>query len=144
MAEVFYNDQIGSVASRSPPTDSVSRPAMSRDQVVHGRSDSGPGSSDVFCGARSQPEFVVEPHLPRPRDGETAWILKEDIRVGPMKFSSLCVYEIADMNVAVSAVWMRGQLKFCVFRVHETVDEDVVCVVRAVVRQFACELWERP
>ena len=33
------------------------------DQVAHLRSHSGPGSSDVLCGAPSQPEFVVEPHL---------------------------------------------------------------------------------
>ena len=33
------------------------------DQVPHLRSHSGPGSSDVLCGAPSQPEFVVEPHL---------------------------------------------------------------------------------
>ena len=73
------------------------RPCYSRpcpdDQVAHLRSHSGPGSSDVLCGAPSQPE-VVEPHLFRalvmerlrlPLDvtdavnAVVAWILKEDI-----------------------------------------------------------------
>ena len=92
IAEVFCNDQIGCSCEQEPAhqwllmpnpgewqhgwqfhafsplehhfreTVLLARPCPD-DQAAHLRSLSGPGSSDVLCGAPSQPEFVVEPHL---------------------------------------------------------------------------------